>query len=137
MQSPVVSAAQRQLTLAFDDSLLQAHRSVRDLVAAGVYRRGLKAVAADLDLSPGNLSVALSDDPHRKFSVDELERYIQTTGDKSPVYYLVAKYLGDEGAARDAALGQVAQILEQLPAMLAAAGLPARGAAGGGKGRGR
>lgn len=67
------------------------------------------------------MRVALSDDPHRKFSVDELERYIQTTGDKSPIHYLVAKYLGDEGAARDQAL---AELLAELPKMLQAAGLP-------------
>jgi hypothetical protein len=113
------------MTLQFDESLLSAHRSLRDCVAAGVYRRGLKTVAADLDLSPGNLSVALSDDPHRKFGVDDLERYIQSTGDKSPVYYLVAKYLGDESAARDQALGQVQELLQNLPAMLSAAGLSA------------
>lgn len=85
MSSPVFAAeprSARQLTLDFDPGLL-VHRSLRDLVAAGVYRRGLKVVAADLDVSPGNLSVALSDDPHRKFSVDDLERYIQVTGDKS------------------------------------------------------
>lgn len=118
-----IAADRRQLTLDLDPALLPAHRSLRDCVAAGVYRRGLKAVAADLDLSPGNLSVALSDDPHRKFSVDELERYVQATGDKAPIHYLVAKYLGDEGAARDQALGQVAELLQQLPGMLAAAGL--------------
>ena len=73
MTSTVIPGAQRQMTLQFDESVLSAHRSLRDCVAAGVYRRGLKAVAADLDLSPGNLSVALSDDPHRKFSVDDLE----------------------------------------------------------------
>lgn len=130
MPSPVISGDRRQLTLDLDPHLLPAHRSLRDCVAAGVYKRGLKAVAADLDLSPGNLSVALSDDPHRKFSVDELERYVQTTGDKSPIFYLVAKYLGDEATARDQALGQVAELLQQLPAMLAAAGLQQ-----GGKGR--
>lgn len=129
MASGVFTDSRRQLTLAFDDTLLGAHRSLRDCVAAGVYRRGLKTVAMDLDLSPGNLSVALSDDPHRKFSVDELERYIQTTGDKSPIHYLVAKYLGDEGAARDQAL---AELLEALPKMLHAAGLPT---AAGRKGR--
>lgn len=126
MPSPVISASpSRQLTLQFDESIASAHRSLRDVVASGVYRRGLKSVAGDLDLSPGNLSVALSDDPHRKFGVDDLERYIQHTGDKSPVFYLVAKYLGDEAAARDLALGQVAELLTNLPAMLAAAGLPA------------
>lgn len=131
MASTVISAAQpaaRQLTQ-FDESLLGAHRSLRDCVASGVYRRGLKAVAADLDLSPGNLSVALSDDPHRRFGVDDLERYIQSTGDKTPVYYLVAKYLGDEAAARDQALGQVVELLQHLPALLSAAGLPADGKA--------
>lgn len=125
MPSAVVSDSRRQMTLDFDGSLVSTHRSLRDCVAQGVYKRGLKTIAADLDLSPGNLSVALSDDPHRKLGVDELERYIQTTGDKTPVYYLVAKYLGDEGAARDQALGQVAEMLQSLPAVLAAAGLSA------------
>ncbi len=123
MPSAVVTDSRRQLTLDFDGNILGAHRCVRDLIAAGVYRRGLKTVAMELDLSPGNLSVALSDDPHRKFSVDELERYVQATGDKSPIYYLAAKYLGDESSARDQALGQVAQLLQELPQMLAAAGL--------------
>jgi hypothetical protein len=111
------------MTLQFDESIVAAHRSLRDCVAAGVYRRGLKGVAADLDLSPGNLSVALSDDPHRKFSVDDLEHYVQCTGDKSPIHYLVAKYLGDEAAAREQVLGEVASLLQGLPQMLAAAGL--------------
>jgi len=111
------------MTLDLDGSLVSRYRCVRDVVLQGVYARGLKTVAADLDLSPGNLSVSLSDDPHRKFSVDELERYIQTTGDKTPIHYLCAKYLGDEAAARDQALGQVADLLQNLPAMLAAAGL--------------
>jgi hypothetical protein len=123
MPSPVFSDSRRQLTLDLDTSLVSAHRSLRDCIAAGIYRRGLKTVAADLDLSPGNLSVALSDDPHRKFSVDDLERYIQTTGDKSPIAYLLGKYMGDEASARDQALGQVAELLGNLPAMLSAAGL--------------
>lgn len=123
MPSPVVTEARRQMTLDLDASLVSVHRSLRDCVAQGVYRRGLKNVAADLDLSPGNLSVALSDDPHRKFSVDDLERYVQATGDKTPIYYLVAKFLGDEAAVRDQAMSQVADLLQSLPAVLAAAGL--------------
>lgn len=112
------------MTLDLDGSIVTRHRSLRDCVAQGVYQRGLKLVAMDLDLAPGNLSVALSDDQHRKFSVDELEAYIQSSGDKAPIYYLVAKYLGDEAAARDQALSQVAEMLQGLPAVLAAAGLP-------------
>lgn len=123
MPSAVVTGHPRQMTLQLDEGLLGAHRSLRDVVASGVYRRGLKAVAADLDLSPGNLSVALSDDPHSRFGVDDLERYISSTGDKTPVYYLVAKYLGDESATRDQAQAQVADLLGRLPGLLAAAGI--------------
>jgi hypothetical protein len=115
------------MTLDLDGSILSTHRNLRECVAQGIYRRGLTKIAGELDLSPGNLSVALSDDPHRKFSVDDLERYIQSTGDKTPIYYLVAKFLGDEAAARDQALGQVGELLAGLPAMLAAAGLPTAG----------
>ena len=56
---------------------------------------------------------------------------MRKTGDKTGIYYLIARYLGDEAAARDQALGQVAQMLQSLPALIAAAGLkttpPARG----------
>ena len=123
MPSPVLSGSPRQFTLALDEDILTAHRNVREVVAAGIYRRGLKRCAGELDLAPGNLSSALGDDSNRKFSVDELERYIQSTGDKSPVHYLVAKYLGDESATRDQALTQVLDLLQSLPQLAAAAGL--------------
>lgn len=124
MASQVVSDSQRQLTLALDARLPEIYRTARDCIAAGVYKRGLVRIAGELDVSPGNLSVALSDDPTRKFGVDEAERYTQVTGDKTWIYYLVAKYLGDEqGAARDHALSEVHQMLAALPDKLAAAGL--------------
>lgn len=131
MPSPVFTDSRRQVALEFDETLAQRFRCLRDAVAQGVYQRGLKSVAADLDISPGNLSVALSDDPHRKLGVDELERYIQTTGDKTPIYWLIARYLGDDAAARDHALEQVAGLLQRLPGLLSAAGMQGAGAAKG------
>jgi hypothetical protein len=122
MRSPVFSESQRQMTLQLDEGLVDRHASLRDCVAACIHRTGLTRVADTLDVSRGNLSVALSPDPHRKFGLDELEQYIQTFGDKTPIFYLVAKYLGDEAAARDQALSQVQDMLANLPAMLAAAG---------------
>ena len=86
MPSPVFADSRRQVALEFDETLAQRFRCLRDAVAQGVYQRGLKSVAADLDLSPGNLSVALSDDPHRKLGVDELERYIQTDAAQSMAF---------------------------------------------------
>lgn len=83
-------------------------------------------MAAELDMAPGNLSVALGDEGSRKFGVDELERYIERSGDLTPIYYLVERFLGDQGATHAEALDRVLRIAEQLkalPDMLAAAGL--------------
>lgn len=123
MPSRVISDSQRQVSLQLEVGLSERHRSLKDAVAAGVYHRGLKRMAAELDLAPGNLSVALGDSGERKFSLDELERYIQVTGDKTPIFYLIDRYLGDEAAARDDALAKVQAMLADLPGMMAAAGI--------------
>lgn len=85
-----------QLTLNFQPGLVDRHGSLRDCVAAGVYQRGLKRIAGDLDQAPGNLSVQLSDDHTRHFSVDSLERYLEKTGDTSPILYLIEKFLAPD-----------------------------------------
>lgn len=125
MPSRVISDSQRQVALQFEAGLAATHRSLKDVVAAGVYRRGLKVMAAELDMAPGNLSVALGDSGERKFGLDELDRYLQVTGDRTPIYYLVERYLGDAVAARDQALERVEQMLRTLPAALADAGIAA------------
>lgn len=48
----------------------------------------------------------------------------------TPLYYLVERYLGDQGAARAEALERVRHLadqLERLPAMLAAMGVEGKG----------
>lgn len=124
--SAVISGDRRQLTLQLEAGLTQRYRNAREAVAQGTYQRGLKRVAADLDMAPGNLSVALSDDGVRHLSLDAFERYLQTTGDLTPLYYLIERYLGDQGAAQAEAMDRVlrmAEQLEALPGILAAAGL--------------
>lgn len=121
--SAVFTDPRRQMTLELEEGVGTRYRNLRECVAQGVYQRGLKAIALALEESPGNLSSMLSDDSQRKFGVDELEAYIKETGDKTPIYYLVAKYLGDEAAARDQALSQVKALLEQVPGLLASAGI--------------
>lgn len=71
MKSQVIKQPE-QLTLSFEPGLAQKHQSLRECVATGVYQRGLGNVAIDLNKAPGNLSVELSEDPTRKFSVDSL-----------------------------------------------------------------
>ena len=94
MKSAAISAS--QLTLNFEPGLVERYGSLRECVATGVYQRGLKRVAIDLDQAPSNLSVQLSEDPSRRFSVDSLEAYIEKTGDKTPVLYLVERFLAPE-----------------------------------------
>ncbi len=117
------SDSQVQMTLDLDAGLTDRFRSVKETIAAGVYRRGLKRTAGDMDVAPGNLSIMLSGDGQRHLDVDLLERYIELTGDKTPIYYLVAKHCGDQSAARDEALERVQGLLQELPQLLASVGV--------------
>lgn len=118
-----IADSQIQLTLDLDTGLTDRYRSVKEVVAAGVYRRGLKRMAAELDEAPGNLSIQLAGDGQRKFDTDTLEAYIAATGDKTPIYFLVAKYCGDQSAARDEAIERVQSLLGELPALLDRVGI--------------
>jgi hypothetical protein len=117
----------QQLTIAFDGDLPAQHRSLKECVAACVYRQrgGVTAVAGRLDMQPSHLSEVLGGggDRNRKFDLDELEHYITAYSDPTPVLYLVAKYLGDHGAEQMAAQQQLLTLLQQLPAIAAAAGV--------------
>ena len=111
-----------QMTLDLDPGLTDRYRSVKEVIAAGVYRRGLKRTAADLDVAPGNLSVQLSGDGQRHLDVDLLERYIHVTGDLTPIHYLVSKYCGDKTADKDEAVERLRQMLSELPRLLDSVG---------------
>lgn len=124
-----INDSQIQMTLDLDTHLTERFRSAKEAMAAGVYRRGLKRCAADLDVAPGDLSVMLSGDGQRHLDVDLLERYVEQTGDRTPIYYLVAKHCGDSSAARDEAVERVQAMLAELPQLLASVG--AKGKRGG------
>lgn len=114
---------ENQLVLDFEPGLTERYSSARDVVATGVYRRGLKRVAGDLDQAPGNLSVQLSDDPTRHFSLDSFERYLETSGDMTPLYYLCEKFLGDQRNGQQAALEQIQALGPEFVALLKKAGM--------------
>lgn len=111
-----------QMTLDLEGDLTSRFRSAKEAMAAGVYRRGLKRVAADLDVAPGNFSVMLAGDGQRHLDTDLLERYVESTGDITPILYLVAKHCGDRQASRDEALERLQSMLSEMPGLLAAAG---------------
>lgn len=123
MRSEVINGKTNQLTLDFEAGLTERYSSLRECIATGVYQRGLGKVAIDLDHAPGNLSVQLSGDPTRHFSVDSLETYMEKSGDKTPIFYLVEKFLSDRCAKKDAAQEQVLSLLAQLQPLMKQAGL--------------
>lgn len=90
-----------QLTLNFEAGLVECYGTCREFVSARVHQQGRpqKAIAADMDYSPSDLSRKLSQHPDdsRRFTLDDLERYIAATGDTHPVLYLVEKYLAGAG----------------------------------------
>jgi len=117
----------QQLTLHLEPGLAQRNRSLRDHMATRVYARGLVDVAGKMDLSPSKLTEKLagadSGGKPRGMTIDELETYIQRTGDMSPVHYLADKYLRDPAVAQQEALAKLAALAEVIPGLMAAAGL--------------
>lgn len=86
----------QQITLNFEKGLAECYQSCREYVAALVHQQGRpqKAIAADMDYSPSDLSRKLSQSPDdsRRFTLDDLEKFIEVTGDAKPVLYLVEKF---------------------------------------------
>ncbi len=107
-----------QLTLKLEPGLTDRYSNLRECVTACVYSRGLKRVAMDLDKAPGNLSRELGGDSDRHFSIEALERYIQTQGDLTPIHYLIARYLGNQASAEAATLQRVEDLLGQVAALV-------------------
>ena len=114
----VITPSPKQLTLQLEPDLTTRYRNVRDVVAAGVYQRGLKRVAGDLEMAPGNLSCALNDEGQRHLSVDTLELYIQTQGDLTPIHYLIARYMGNLSDVEAATMQRVESLLAEVAALV-------------------
>jgi hypothetical protein len=123
MKSVVISKSETQLVLDFEPGLLERYSSARDCCATGVYKRGLGKTAIDLDIAPSNLSVQLSDDPSRHFALDSFERYLEKTGDMTPLYFLVEKFLGAKRNQKNAAADRIRELAQELMSLLRQAGI--------------
>jgi|SRR5690606_4428564 len=92
----------QQITLNFEAGISDHYQTCREYVQARVHQIGKpqKVIAADMDYSPSHLSRKLSQSPDdsMKFTLDDLEKFMEVTGDKSPVLYLVEKYLAKDDA---------------------------------------
>ncbi len=113
-----------QLTLDFEPGLVDRFPSAMDALRAAAHggRKPLKSIAMDMDLSTSCLSRKLNADPEdpRRFSLDDLEAFIRSTGDTSVVEYLAAKYLQTDDMRRTQALNQATRLLAELAPLLGA-----------------
>ncbi len=117
---PALSAS--QLTLDFAPGLAERHDTLLACLRQCAYsnRNPLKTLAADMDMSQSELSRKLASNPDdtRRFSVEDLERFILATGDTTPILYLVEKYLADTDQKQRAAEQQLAKMLPDVLALI-------------------
>lgn len=89
-----------QITLNYEQGLVESFPTCREYLAHRVHHQGVpqKAIAADMDYSPSHLSRKCSQSPDdsMRMTLDDLEKFIQVTGDSSPVLYLVEKFLAKD-----------------------------------------
>lgn len=124
----VAAAPSEQMSLQLEPGLSRKFRSLRRCVAQVVYQAGLDRCAIAADESPGNFSKALSDRQQgdtsaRRFDLDALEAVLDETGDYSPIYYLIDKYLRDDEARKAEAIAKLGSLLPSLIPLLKQAGL--------------
>lgn len=126
----ILPANSAQMSLSFEQGLSAKHMSLRSCMAAGVYQRGLVAVAGKIDASPSKLCEKLAgggDDRKRDVGLDEFETYLEKTGDRTPIYYLIDKFLSDPQVRQEMAMSRALELLEQLGPAFAAAGVKVGG----------
>lgn len=108
-----------QITINFEAGPVECYETCREYVSALVHQQGRpqKAIAADMDLSPSDLSrkCAQHVDDCRKFTLDDLETFIRVTGDVRPVHYLIEKYLA--GPDTETLKKEIERLQKQLEAM--------------------
>ena len=115
-----------QLSLDFDPSLTNRYGSLLECVRGCVYthQKPLKSIAMDMDMSQSDLSRKLASNPHdpRRFTVEDLEAYIEATGDTTPILYLAQKYCVNDEVKQREALSALAGLVPQIQSLLKAVG---------------
>lgn len=120
----MTSIAPSQLTLNFEPSLPDRFPSLRAYIAhrTPLLSKPAKVIAADMDMSPSTLSRKLnpSDGDTQRFNLDDLEAYLESTGDASAVIeYLAAKFLDSDTARKARAISKIEAMAEEMTRTLA------------------
>jgi hypothetical protein len=122
-----VSNKKQQLEIDFEPGLVERFPEFMDCLRASVYgcRKQFKSVAADLDMSASELSRKLADNPNDNvhYPAKRLAHLIESTGDLSPIYWLIEKFCEDADEKQRRSLEVLAQLARDLPQILKNAGV--------------
>lgn len=115
----------KQLAISFDAGLLERYPDFADCLKASVYagRKQLKSVAADMDMSSSELSRKLADNPTDPvhFPAKRLPDLLAATGDLSPIYWLIERFLESDELKKSRAKAELAAMMPKIMALLEAA----------------
>lgn len=114
-----------QLTFSFEPALPDRFSSLRAYVAhrAAVTRKSQKTQAADMDMAPSTLARKLNpaDGDTQRMNCDDLEAWIESTGEAEAVIeYLAAKFMDSPDARRARLVSRMEAVLSEMSAGLTA-----------------
>lgn len=114
-----------QLTLNFEPTLPERWPSLREYIAyrAQVANKHMKVQAADMDMAPSTLARKLNpgDGDTQRLNCDDLEAWIQSTGEASAVVeYLASKYLDSDMDRKARLVSRTENLLVELSKLLPA-----------------
>lgn len=110
-----------QLTIDFTPGLTERHDSLMDCIreCAYTHRNPLKTIAADMDMSQSELSRKLANNPEdpRRLSVEDMVRFVQATGDTTPIQWLVERFMQDDKIKQQRAMAELAKRMPDILAL--------------------
>lgn len=115
----MTSIAPSQMTLSFEPTLPDRFPTLRAYIAhrTPLLTKSAKVIAADMDMSPSTLSRKLNptEGDTQRFNLDDLEAFLESTGDAPAVIeYLAAKYMDSPEARKTRVLSKVERLAEEL-----------------------
>lgn len=101
-----------QLSIDLNPDITKSYSTCREYVQSLVHSQGVpqKAIAMDMDYSPSDLTRKLAQSPNdsRRFTLDDLEKFMEVTNDLEPIRYLVSKFMAK------AELSEIEQLRREL-----------------------
>jgi len=115
----MTSIAPSQMTLSFEPTLPDRFPTLRAYIAhrTPLLAKSAKVIAGDMDMSPSTLSRKLNptEGDTQRFNLDDLEAFLESTGDAPAVIeYLAAKYMDSPEARKARVISKVERLTEEL-----------------------